>query len=121
MVKISFKGIDKLQKKLESNLKLEAAKEVVKKNSLDLQGQVVKNAGESTFNKGFFTGNLKQTVSGNGLKIEKDGLTGKVGTTAEYGAYLEHGTRFMAAEPFMKPSLDIIKPQFKQDMEKLTK
>ena len=55
MAKISFKGLDKLEKKLIQNAKMEEAKKVVRDNGLTLQGNVVKNAGEATFNKGYFT------------------------------------------------------------------
>ena len=75
MAKISFKGLDKLEKKLIENVKMEEVKKVVRDNGLTLQGNVVKNAGEVTFNKGYFTGNLKQDVAGHGLSgTRADGL-----------------------------------------------
>ena len=121
MAKISFKGLDKLEKKLIENAKMDNAKKVVRDNGLLLQGNVVKNAGEATFNKGYFTGNLKQDVAGNGFKLSDGGLTAKVGTSEEYGAYLEHGTRFMEAEPFLKQPFEQIKTTFKSEIEKLIK
>ena len=86
-----------------------------------MQGKVVKNAGEATFNKGYFTGNLKQDVAGHGLKLSGDGLTAKVGTSAEYGTHLEYGTRYMDAEPFLKDPFELAKKEFKADIDKLTK
>lgn len=121
MAKISFKGLDKLEKKLIENVKMEEVKKIVRDNGLALQGNVVKNAGEATFYKGFFTGNLKQDVAGHGLKLSDGGLTAKVSTTAEYGYWLEFGTRYMEAEPFLKPSLDTVGPQFEDDMKKFTR
>ena len=121
MAKISFKGLDKLEKKLIQNAKMEEAKKVVRDNGLTLQGNVVKNAGEATFNKGYFTGNLKQDVAGHGLKLSDGGLTAKVGTSVEYATYLEHGTRFMEAEPFLKAPFDQAKNGFKADIDKLAK
>ena len=121
MAKISFKGLDKLEKKLIQNAKMEDVKKVVKDNGLTLQGNVVKNAGEATFNKGFFTGNLKQDVAGHGLKLSGDGLTAKVGTSVEYGPHLEYGTRYMDEEPFLKAPFEQIKKEFKADIDKLAK
>ena len=121
MVKISFKGLDKLEKKLIQNAKMDDVKKVVRDNGLILQGNVVKNAGEATFNKGFFTGNLKQDVAGHGLKLSGDGLTAKVGTSVEYGYWLEHGTRYMEAEPFLKDPFEQAEKEFKADIDKLTK
>ena len=121
MAKISFKGLDKLEKKLIENVKMEEVKKVVRDNGLTLQGNVVKNAGEATFNKGYFTGNLKQDVAGNGFKLSNGGLTAKVGTSVEYGAHLEYGTRYMEAEPFLKYPFEQIKTTFKSDIDKLMK
>lgn len=121
MAKINFKGLDKLEKKLIQNAKMDDVKKVVKDNGLTLQGNVVKNAGEITFNKGYFTGNLKQDVAGNGFKLSDGDLTAKVGTSVEYAPYLEHGTRFMDAEPFLKSPFEQAKNKFKADIDKLTK
>lgn len=121
MAKISFKGLDKLEKKLIQNAKMDDVKKVVKDNGLTLQGNVVKNAGETTFNKGYFTGNLKQDVAGNGFKLSNGGLTATVGTSVEYGAHLEYGTRYMEAEPFLKAPFEQIKNEFKADIYKLAK
>ena len=121
MAKISFKGLDKLEKKLIQNAKMEEAKKVVRDNGLTLQSNVVKNAGETTFNKGYFTGNLKQDVAGNGFKLSDGGLTAKVGTSVEYGPHLEFGTRYIEAEPFLKAPFEQIKNEFKADIDKLAK
>ena len=121
MAKISFKGLDKLEKKLIENAKMEEVKKVVRSSGLTLQGNVVKNAGEATFNKGYFTGNLKQDVAGHGLKLSGDGLTAKVGTSVEYGTHLEYGTRYMEAEPFLKDPFEQAEKEFKADIDKLTK
>ena len=118
---IEVKGLDKLMKHLKENVTLDDVRKVVAKNGRELQGVMVKNSGESTFNKGYFTGALKQDVSAQGYKESNQGLTVNVGTTKEYGPYLEYGTRFMEKEQFVKPSLDKQEPKFKADMKKLVK
>ena len=41
--------------------------------------------------------------------------------TAEYAAYVEYGTRYMNAQPYMRPSYTAQKEQFKSDLKKLTR
>ena len=121
MAKISFKGLDKLEKKLIENVKMEEVKKVVRDNGLTLQGNVVKNAGEVTFNKGYFTGNLKQDVADHGLKLSDIGLSAIFVTFFEYVPPLEYGTRFMEAEPFLKDPFEQAEKEFKADIDKLAK
>ncbi|MDD3230027.1 MAG: HK97 gp10 family phage protein [Oscillospiraceae bacterium] len=118
---IRVEGIDALAGVLKKNATLDDVRRAVRKNGRELQGVMVKNSGESTFCRGFFTGALKQDVSAQGFKLKDGGLTACVGSTKAYGPYLEFGTRFMAAEPFVKPSLDVQAPIFESDMRKLVK
>ena len=48
-------------------------------------------------------------------------MTAAVGPTTDYSPYVEYGTRFMQAEPFVKPSWEEQKELFKKDMDKLVK
>jgi HK97 gp10 family phage protein len=116
---VKIVGLEALQARLKKNVTLTDIKKVVQKNGRDLQSKMVKNAGESTFNKGYFTGALKQDIAGSGYKESDGGLTVTVGATKDYGPYLEYGTRFMDKEQFAKPSLDEIEPHFKADLKKL--
>lgn len=118
---IQIDGLKELQAALKKNATMQDAKNVVQKNGKQLLAETVKNAGETTFHKGYFTGNTKQNIAGQGLKIADGGLTATVGATTDYGPYLENGTRFMAAEPFLKGPAKAQAQQFKADMNKLTK
>lgn len=64
------------------------------------------------------TGNLKRSI---GLEIRDSGLTAEVEPTAEYAAYVEYGTRYMNAQPYMRPSYTAQKEKFKSDLKKLTR
>ena len=64
------------------------------------------------------TGNLKRSI---GLDIAANGLTATVEPTAEYAAYVEFGTRFMNAQPYLKPAYNEQMTKFKQDLSKLVK
>jgi HK97 gp10 family phage protein len=46
------------------------------------------------------TGRLRASIYS---QPEADGV--EIGATAEYAAYLEHGTRFAPAQPYMQPAI----------------
>lgn len=115
MAGISVSGLKQLQKKLKDNVTMDDVKRVVKHNGSQLQGRMQDNA---DFKKGYQTGTTKQSI---GLEILEEGMTASVGPETEHSPYLEYGTRFMEAQPFVKPSLDVQKEKFKRDMQKLVK
>jgi HK97 gp10 family phage protein len=70
------------------------------------------------FKMGYQTGQTKRSI---GLEILDDDMTADVEPTTEYAKYLEYGTRFMAAQPFVRPSYKEQKEKFKRDMQKLVR
>lgn len=114
-MKFKVEGLDKLQKKLKDNVTLNDVKRVVRTNGSDMTKQMIKNA---DFDKGYQTGTTKRSIS---LEMQDSGLTTEVGPDTEYSPYLEYGTRFMDAQPFIKPAFDKQKEKFKRDMERLMK
>lgn len=111
MAKVTIVGIEKLGKKLRKNMDLSAVKTVVKKNGAELQAKVQKKAPVDT-------GTLKRSI---GLSVTDAGMTAEVEPKAHYGAYVELGTRFMNAQPYLKPAFDEQKRIFRQDMNKLVR
>jgi HK97 gp10 family phage protein len=54
-----------------------------------------------------------------GAQIPKpDGISGVVGTGIEYGVYQEFGTRYMPAQPYLRPAADSIRGATAQDIAK---
>lgn len=115
MPKIKIEGLDKLQKALKDNITMDDVKRVVKQNGSEMHQKIQKNA---DFDKGYQTGATKRSV---GLEIKDGGFTAEVEPKTDYSPYLEHGTRFMEAQPFVKPGHDEQARQFKKDMQKLVK
>lgn len=115
MPKITFKGLDELEKKLKANMTLNDVKQTIKRNGIELQKKMVENA---DFTKGYQTGTTKRSI---GLEIKDEGLTAEVAPETEYAPYLEYGTRFMEAQPFARPALEDQAVQFKKDMQKLVR
>lgn len=113
MAGIKIKGLDKLQKSLKENVTLDDVKKVVKHNGSQLQQKMQTNA---DFVKGYQTGQTKRSI---GLELQDGGFTASVGPETEYSPYLEYGTRYMEAQPFVRPSLEEQEKKFKSDLEKL--
>lgn len=115
MAKIHIEGLDKLQKALKENVTLDDVKRVVNHHGGQLENNMQRKA---DFKKGYQTGTTKRSI---GLTITDAGLTAEVQPTTEYSPYLEYGTRFMEAQPFVRPAWDEQKQKFKRDMQKLVR
>ena len=108
---LTMTGTNELRKKLQQNSKLDAVKRVVKMNGAELQAKAQRNAPVDT-------GTLKRSIS---LVLRDGVLTAESEATAEYAPYVEWGTRFMNAQPFMRPAYYAQKEQFKRDLNKIVK
>ena len=115
MANIKVDGLDKLVKALKDNVSLDDVKRVVRNNGSQLQRNM---QGKADFKKGYQTGTTKRSI---GLEIKDSGFTAEVGPETEYSPYLEYGTRFMDAQPFVKPAHEEQAEKFKRDMDKLVK
>ena len=115
MAKIKIEGLEELEKKLKANATLDDVKRVVRQNGAELQKKIQNKA---DFKKGYQTGTTKRSV---GLEITDGGFTADSGPTTEYAPYVEYGTRFMEAQPFVRPALEEQAAQFKSDMQKLVR
>jgi HK97 gp10 family phage protein len=115
MPKIKFDGLKELEKKLRDNVTMNDVKRVVKQNGAELKEKMQEKA---DFTKGYQTGTTKRSI---GFEIKDEGLTAEVGAETEYAPYLEYGTRFMEAQPFVRPALEAQTAQFKSDMQKLVR
>lgn len=122
MAGVRIDGFDKLEAKLKRNMNLGAVRTVVRKNGADLQTKAQENAPvgtpQSTGIPGYVGGKLKQSI---GLDITDGGLTVEVEPTADYAAYVEYGTRFMEAQPYLKPAYDEQKKKFVKDLNELVR
>lgn len=115
MPKITITGLDTLTKKLKENIKMEDVQRVVKHNGSGLQRKMMQKA---DFKKGYATGTTKRSIT---LELKDGNFTAEVEPGTHYSPYLEYGTRFMDAQPFVNPAFDEQKEQFKSDMQKLVR
>ena len=117
MVKLSYsmRGLDKLEQGLLKRAQVEAIKTIVKKHTTELQQQAMANA-SSTYVKGYSKGDTKKSI---GIGFEDGGLAGITGLGMSYNPYTELGTRFMAAEPLLKPLFNQRKSMFISEIKKV--
>lgn len=114
-MKIKIDGLKQLEKALKDNVTMDDVKRVVKTNGSQLQRLMQQNA---DFTRGYATGTTKRSI---GLEIVDGGFTAEVEPQTEYSPYLEYGTRFMTAQPFVRPAYNEQKQKFKSDMDKLVR
>ena len=115
MPSIKITGLDKLKDKMKKNVTMDDVARVVKTNGSQLQRKMQGNA---DFAKGYQTGTTKRSI---GLEIKDNGFAAEVGPETEYAPYVEYGTRFMDAQPFVRPAFNEQKAKFKSDLNKLMK
>lgn len=108
---VKFKGVKELKIALKKKADMSVVRQIVRQNGVQLQTKAQRNAPVDT-------GTLKRSI---GLDISDGGLTAESKAGAEYAPYVEWGTRFMDAKPFMRPAFHEQKEQFKRDMERITK
>ena len=125
MGEVKLVGMNRLIAKLEyCGANREAVKAVVLKNGNQMNEQMKDNMEHAyvTINprtgKPYSTGDTAGTVN---TVITDGGMTAEVGPTTEYSQYVEYGTRFMKAEPTIRPAFDKQVPIFKKDMEALVR
>lgn len=114
-MKIEFKGVEKLQRKLTTVAQMNAVKSIVRVNGAEMTQEMVSKA---QFGGGYSTGATRQSIPTNS-GIRDDGMTAYAGPTTEHAGFVEKGTRFMSAQPFVEPAFNAQKEQFKRDMNKL--
>ena len=117
MASIKVNGLEELQAKLKKNVQMDDVKTVVQDSGIKLDNQMVREAVFGRFAEHpTTTGDTARSIT---LTMSDGGLTATVAPGTEYSMYLEYGTRFMAAEPFVKPAFEIVKPKFLDDLKKL--
>ncbi|MBA4699229.1 MAG: HK97 gp10 family phage protein [Ruminococcus sp.] len=110
MADIKIIGLDKLEKQLKKNATLNDVKQAVKMSGTTLQEEAKRIVPVDS-------SNLKDTMIG--PEISNGGMTVEVAAMAEYGEYVEYGTRYMEAQPYMRPALKKAEKEFRANMKKM--
>lgn len=115
-VEFDFSGFAELEKLMKNDANItQKVKRVVQKNGNELKNRMVRKA---DFKKGYQTGATKRSIT---EKVENGGMSVTVGPTTEYAPYLEYGTRFMEAQPFVRPAFEEQRRKFERDLDNIIK
>lgn len=108
-MKITLSGIDGLLKALSGAEVKGKVGKVVKKHGAAMHKAALRNVPVDT-------GHLKRSIT-----LEVNSMTATVQEHADYGIYVEMGTRYMGAQPYMKPALNSVEGAFVADLRKAVK
>ena len=120
---IRITGDKELLKKLSKNLDKTLVKAAVKRNGSQLEAKAKREAEKFRGHyegKKFVkpTGRLRDSIN---VELTDGGMTAEVAPHMEYAAYVEFGTRFMDAQPYLKPAFDEQIKDFRKDLERCVK
>ena len=113
---VKLNGIEELVGALKPNVTMNDVKRIVQHNGKRLT-QTMKRQTTSAYVKGYSTGDTASSIN---AEVRDGGMTVAVGATMSYNPYTEYGTRYMSAEPILDPSLEVVRPQFLRDLDKVT-
>ena len=115
--KVTFKGLNDLHVQITKSMNLDDVKQVIKKNGAELNQKMQKYASpQGAFTKGYSVGTTRRSIT---IELSDNGMTATVEPHTDYSQYLEYGTRFMEAEPFVSPAFNDQKEVFLKDMKKI--
>lgn len=108
---LEYKGIDHLVRHLKKAATMETVKVVVKSNTAEMNEKMQRGAPVDT-------GYLRRSIN---MRLLEAGFSGVVGPTANYAPYLEYGTRYMSARPFVRQAFNYQKVKFMAEMKALVR
>lgn len=111
---VKIQGLKELQKTLKGikkSVSQQSLAKVVRMNAAELE----RNAKRNTPVK---TGALQRSIT---TEYTDNGTTAAIGPYMDYAQYVELGTRFMQAQPYMQPAANQQAPIFARDIAKLVK
>lgn len=109
---INFEGLEELRNSLLKEATMQKKKAAVRKHTTRLKSSAIKHA---VFTGGR-TGRYSTGATRRSIEAEYEATQGKVKATTHYSGYLETGTRLMSSQPFMKPAMEEIIPEFLNDL-----
>ena len=104
---IKFEGADEFEKLLNNAFK----------RAPNVANKVVKNTTEKGMAQAKRLAPRDTRFLHDNIYTEYKPLSGYVHSPASYSGYQEYGTRYMSAQPFMRPMMQWLAPQFERDMK----
>ena len=116
-MKVKLEGLTALTQGLNKRADLSEVKAIVMKNGDQLNRRMKRQTTKS-FKKGYTTGQTARSIN---TEIHDGGLTAVVEPGTHYSPYVEYGTRFMNAEPFVRPAFEEQAQIFCNDLDALVR
>ena len=110
-MRLEFKGLEEISAQLKKNVNMDDIKQAVRTNSAEMTRNAQLLAPVDT-------GRMKGSTT---IFSEAGGLAGGTRVHTDYAGYVNNGTRFMAAQPFLTNSFKLQGPKFIRDLEMLVK
>ncbi|WP_432368683.1 HK97-gp10 family putative phage morphogenesis protein [Staphylococcus chromogenes] len=113
-MKISgMNGYIRQLEKMRDNIEFDVD-QIMARKAVEMNGRVKKQA-RTVMIKGYWTGNLSRMI-----ETTRNGkLSYTVSSDAKYSGFLEYGTRYMNAEPFMYPVYFEIARELRKELKDL--
>ena len=108
---VKLEGFKELEVRLRKNVRLEDVKAVVQYHGAEMQSTAHDICPRDT-------GTLADSIT---LEITDSGMTAEVAPHTNYAGYVEWGTRFMSAQPYIRPAYMQESKRFAEDLKKLCK
>ena len=108
---VKLEGFEELKARLKKNVKLEDVKRLVHRHGDEMQNTAHYICPRDT-------GTLARSIT---LEMKDGNMTAEVAPHTNYAAYVEYGTRYMNAQPYMRPAFLQESARFKADLAELMK
>lgn len=108
-MKIEIEGGDELVRSIRNRLGADRVVPVIRRNTSQAQAKAMRLSAVDT-------GFMKRSIT---MRIDISGLAGYIVAGADYSPYVEMGTRYMTAQPFMRPAAREQAPIFLSDLRNL--
>ena|SRR5699024_2949531 len=109
MADITIYGADELVRKISRRVGKDKVNQTIKRNVAQMQTKAMRHAPVDT-------GTMRRSIY---IRLQPMYLSGEVTVGMNYGPYVEYGTRFMDAQPFMRPAHREQRPIFLNDLRNL--
>lgn len=108
---LTIEGLEPLKDRLKAGADANLVKEILKANAAEMHQFAMRKVAVDT-------GTLKRSIM---LSMHDDGYTWRLKPLVNYAPYVEYGTRYQTAQPFIRPAYYQQLARFKADMAKITK
>ena len=110
-IKVELKGLEEIRKAIKDLRNLPRVKAEVGASALEIQTKAKRAIPVDT-------GHARNTTI---AEFDLGGCGAEIGTVAPYAPYIEYGTRFKLAQPYLEPAYNDVMPKFQERLAEIYK